>query len=99
MITEGIILKTGLLSEYIYTLKLIWLLTDKDLVNHQLKQGYSKNQLIDKLEDAVNKSELSKIYQMSLENNLPNPYSLLLKKESMNAVSRKQYNVIYKTTL
>ncbi|WP_367376779.1 hypothetical protein [Hafnia alvei] len=60
MITEGIILKTGLLSEYIYTLKLIWLLTDKDLVNHQLKQGYSKNQLIDKLEDAVNKSELSK---------------------------------------
>lgn len=60
MITEGIILKTGLLSEYIHTLKLIWLLTDKDLVNHQLKQGYSKNQLIDKLEDAVNKSELSK---------------------------------------
>jgi len=60
VITEGIILKTGLLSEYIYTLKLIWLLTDKDLVNHQLKQGYSKKQLIDKLEDAVNKSELSK---------------------------------------
>ncbi|OSD48049.1 hypothetical protein R544_23680 [Salmonella enterica subsp. enterica serovar Gaminara] len=55
MIKEGIILKAEILSEYIYTLKLIWLLTENNLLSNQMKEGYTKEQLIDELKEAVKK--------------------------------------------
>lgn len=58
MITEGIILKTEILSEYIYTLKLIWLLTENNLLSNQMKEGYTKEQLIDELKEAVKKNAI-----------------------------------------
>lgn len=61
MITEGIILKTEILSEYIYTLKLIWLLTENNLLSNQMKEGYTKEQLIDELKEAVKKTTLSEL--------------------------------------
>lgn len=49
------------LSEYIYTLKLIWLLTESNSLGRQLKEGYSKKQLIDELKEAVKKTKLSEL--------------------------------------
>ncbi|EAV0849762.1 hypothetical protein ETJ49_25950, partial [Salmonella enterica] len=46
------------LSEYMYILRLIWLLTDRKIVSDQLKKGISKNQVIEKLKDTVKKSKL-----------------------------------------
>ncbi|EBB7504364.1 hypothetical protein FHE25_21505 [Salmonella enterica] len=49
------------LSEYIYTLKLIWLLTESNSLGRQLKEGYSKKQLINELKEAVKKTKLSEL--------------------------------------
>lgn len=56
MIKEGIILKAEILSEYIYILKLIWLLTENNLLSNQMKEGSTKEQLIDELKEAVKKN-------------------------------------------
>ncbi|ECR9490673.1 hypothetical protein F2G91_21935 [Salmonella enterica] len=61
MIKEGIILKTEILSEYIYTLKLIWLLTENSVLSNQMKEGCTKEQLIDELKEAVKKTKLSEL--------------------------------------
>ncbi|EGA3603544.1 hypothetical protein H5M87_003572 [Salmonella enterica] len=45
-------------NEYMYTLRLIWLLTDKKIVSDQLNDGISKNQIIEKMKDTVKKSKL-----------------------------------------
>lgn len=57
MIKEGIILKAEILSEYIYILKLIWLLTENNLLSNQMKEGSTKEQLIDELKEAVKKNK------------------------------------------
>lgn len=61
MIKEGIILKAEILSEYIYILKLIWLLTENNLLSNQMKEGSTKEQLIDELKEAVKKTTLSEL--------------------------------------
>ncbi|EDR3784910.1 hypothetical protein GUP84_004131 [Salmonella enterica] len=61
MIKEGIILKAEILSEYIYILKLIWLLTKNNLLSNQMKEGSTKEQLIDELKEAVKKTTLSEL--------------------------------------
>lgn len=38
MKTESIIIKNEMLSEYIYTLKLIWLLTESNSLSNQIKE-------------------------------------------------------------
>ncbi|EAO5055916.1 hypothetical protein E8A35_20490 [Salmonella enterica] len=53
MIKKGIILKAEILSEYIYILKLIWLLSENNLLSNQMKEGSTKEQLIDELKEAV----------------------------------------------
>lgn len=58
MISRDIIFTKENLSEYMYILRLIWLLTDRKIVNDQLKKGISKNQVIEKLKDTVKKSKL-----------------------------------------
>ncbi len=58
MISRDIIFTKENLSEYMYILRLIWLLTDRKIVNEQLKKGISKNQIIEKLKDTVKKSKL-----------------------------------------
>ncbi|EFR0357575.1 hypothetical protein HZL91_004478 [Salmonella enterica] len=58
MIKEGIILKAEILSEYIYSLKLIWLLTENNLLSNQMKEGSTKEQLIDELKEAVKKNAI-----------------------------------------
>ncbi|EAQ6027348.1 hypothetical protein AC007_23920, partial [Salmonella enterica] len=60
-IKEGIILKAEILSEYIYILKLIWLLTENNLLSNQMKEGSTKEQLIDELKEAVKKTKLSEL--------------------------------------
>ncbi|EDS5484439.1 hypothetical protein HY28_005021 [Salmonella enterica subsp. enterica] len=62
MIKEGIILKTEILSEYIYTLKLIWLLTENSVLSNQMKEGCTKEQLIDELKEAVKKQSYQNSY-------------------------------------
>lgn len=59
MKTESIIIKNEILSEYIYTLKLIWLLTESNSLSNQIKEGRTKKQLIDELKEAVRKTKLS----------------------------------------
>ncbi|EBC1671494.1 hypothetical protein CVF41_23940 [Salmonella enterica] len=61
MIKEGVILKAEILSEYIYILKLIWLLTENNLLSNQMKEGSTKEQLIDELKEAVKKTKLSEL--------------------------------------
>lgn len=58
MISRDIIFTKENLSEYMYILRLIWLLTDRKIVSDQLKKGISKNQVIEKLKDTVKKSKL-----------------------------------------
>lgn len=58
MISRDITFTKENLSEYMYILRLIWLLTDRKIVNDQLKKGISKNQVIEKLKDTVKKSKL-----------------------------------------
>lgn len=58
MISRDIIFTKENLSEYMYILRLIWLLTDRKIVNDQLKKGISKNKTIEKLKDTVKKSKL-----------------------------------------
>ncbi|EKN4992211.1 hypothetical protein PXT12_003936 [Salmonella enterica] len=59
MKTESIIIKNEMLSEYIYTLKLIWLLTESNALIDQIKEGRTKKQLIDEFKEAVRKTKLS----------------------------------------
>lgn len=73
MITEGIILKTEMLSEYIYTLKLIWLLTESNSLRNQMKEGCTKKQLIDELKEAVKEQSYQNIYQTLVTMNWLNP--------------------------
>ncbi|EOC0701870.1 hypothetical protein ACIU3Q_005033 [Salmonella enterica subsp. enterica serovar Kokomlemle] len=58
MISRDIIFTKENLIEYMYILRLIWLLTDRKIVSEQLKKGISKNQVIEKLKDTVKKSKL-----------------------------------------
>lgn len=88
MIKEGIILKTEILSEYIYTLKLIWLLTENSVLSNQMKEGCTKEQLIDELKEAVKKQSYQNSYQTLATMNLLNPSFSLLSKESMNALNK-----------
>ncbi|EDT0782400.1 hypothetical protein GUP44_003878 [Salmonella enterica] len=96
---ETNILSKETLSEYIYTLKLIWLLTEINSLGSQLKEGYSKKQLIDELKEAVKKQCYQNSYQTLATMKLLNPSFLLLSKESMNAASCKSKNIPIKSTL
>ncbi|HHR8284129.1 TPA: hypothetical protein ACS9WW_004113 [Salmonella enterica subsp. enterica serovar Muenchen] len=58
MFSRDIIFTKENLSEYMYILRLIWLLTDGKIVSDQLNKGISKNQVIEKLKDTVKKSKL-----------------------------------------
>lgn len=55
MLSRDIIFTKENLSEYMYILRLIWLLTDRKIVSDQLNKGISKNQVIEKLKDTVKK--------------------------------------------
>ncbi|EEK8234019.1 hypothetical protein G3X54_003459 [Salmonella enterica] len=100
MIKEGIILKAEILSEYIYILKLIWLLTENNLLSNQMKEGSStKEQLIDELKEAVKKQRYQNSYQTLATMNLLNPSFSLLSKESMNAASCKSNNTFQNHSL
>ncbi|EJF4177056.1 hypothetical protein MYZ25_004209 [Salmonella enterica] len=95
MIKEGIILKAEILSEYIYILKLIWLLTENNLLSNQMKEGSTKEQLIDELKEAVKKQSYQNSYQTLATMNLLNPSFSLLSKESVNAASCKSNNTLF----
>ncbi|EEG7709260.1 hypothetical protein G3O33_004539 [Salmonella enterica] len=99
MIKEGIILKAEILSEYIYILKLIWLLTENNLLSNQMKEGSTKEQLIDELKEAVKKQSYQNSYQTLATMNLLNPSFSLLSKESMNAASCKSNNTLQNHSL
>ncbi|ATQ05162.1 hypothetical protein CE340_15570 [Salmonella enterica subsp. enterica serovar Newport] len=99
MIKEGIILKAEILSEYIYILKLIWLLTENNLLSNQMKEGSTKEQLIDELKEAVKKQRYQNSYQTLATMNLLNPSFSLLSKESMNAASCKSNNTFQNHSL
>ncbi|EDI8511639.1 hypothetical protein CGK92_23350 [Salmonella enterica subsp. enterica serovar Muenchen] len=99
MIKEGIILKAEILSEYIYILKLIWLLTENNLLSNQMKEGSTKEQLIDELKEAVKKTTLSELLSDTGTMNLLNPSFSLLSKESMNAASCKSNNTFQNHSL
>lgn len=50
MISKHTVLTREEFNEYMYALRLIWLLTDKKIVSDQLNEGISKNQIIEKNE-------------------------------------------------
>lgn len=99
MIKEGIILKAEILSEYIYILKLIWLLTENNLLSNQMKEGSTKEQLIDELKEAEKKQSYQNSYQTLATMNLLNPAFSLLSKESMNSASCKSNNTFQNHSL